>query len=215
MEALQSHLIDLGFSPYEAEIYCALVQAGPANGSQLARRSGVPRSMAYQALDRLVDKGAVLVAPGSPATYAPVSPAEFFGRLQKEHAARCEALIQGLPAVSADQGPRLVWNLSGAEAIRERARDLYFRAGGRLQTAGVPALVAALSPGGRGAVPSGWCVLLIPHQEALMVEVPPVGEPVAALGRQAAFLAAAASAAREYEARRRRSQPAIPIRQFW
>lgn len=83
VETLRNHLIDLGFSPYEADIYLALVQQGPANGSQLARRSGVPRSMAYQALDRLVDKGAPLVAPGSPADYAPVSPAEYFGRLRQ------------------------------------------------------------------------------------------------------------------------------------
>lgn len=214
METLRNHLIDLGFSPYEADIYLALQREGPANGSQLARRSGVPRSMAYQALDRLVEKGAVLIAPGSPANYAPVSPEEFFGRLQKEHAARCEALMRGLPEIAADRGDRLVWNLSGLEAVRARAREMYFRAGGRLQTAGVPDLVAALLPGGNGGLRAGWCVLLIPLQEALMVEVPAIGEPVAAFGRQAAFVAAAAASVREHEVRRRRPQP-LPIRQFW
>ncbi len=215
MEALRGHLIDLDFSPYEADIYLALLKESPANGSQLARRAGVPRSMAYQALDRLVQKGAVLIAPGSPAVYAPVSPAEFFGRLQEAHAAKCQALIHGLPEVSTDEDQGLIWILSGAEVIRSRAREMYFRAGGRLQAGGAPELVAQLMPGGRLRLPVGWCVLVIPQQEALMVEVPPCSDPVAAHGRQAAFVAAAGAAAREYEAGRRRDRAAVPVRQFW
>lgn len=218
MEALRQQLTDLGFSPYEADLYLALLKEGTANGSQLARSSGVPRSMAYQALDRLVEKGAVLIAAGSPAVYAPVSPAEFFGRLQEQYAAACRALIQGLPQM-AEPADGLVWNLKGADAIRTRAREMYFRAGGSLRTGGDVELLAQLLPGapvsGQGTLSPGWVVLLIPQREALMVEVTATQEPVAACGRQGAFLTAAGAVAREAVARRRGQPPAAPMRQFW
>lgn len=217
MDALRSHLIDLAFSPYEADLYLALLKESPANGSQLARSSGVPRSMVYQALDRLVEKGAVLLAPGSPAAYSPVSPAEFFGRLQEQHAATCRALIQGLPQVAEAEGAGLVWNLKGAEAIRTRAREMYFRARGNVRASGDLQLMAQLLPSGStgGAVLSpGWCVVVIPRREALMVEVSALREPVAAYGRQTAFVAAAEASVRE-QAGRRRELAAVPLGQFW
>jgi hypothetical protein len=216
MDSLREHLAALGFSPYEADLYLALLKESPANGSQLARRSGVPRSMAYQTLDRLVEKGAVLIAPGDPAWYSPVNPAEFFARLRERHAQSCQALIDGLPQV-ANTDTGLIWNLVGLDAIRNRAADMYFRAGGQIRTGGDSELLARLLPGAdrdQGAPPPGRCVLLIPHQEALMVEVSRLSDPVGAYGRQSAFLAAATAFVKEPVGVRQRPQ-AVPIRQFW
>lgn len=218
MDVLRGHLSALGFSPYEVDVYLALLQEHPANGSQIARRSGVPRSMVYQTLDRLAEKGAVLVAPGDAAWYSPVRPAEFFGRLQAQYAESCQALIDGLPQVERSAEAGMVWNLAGAAAIRTRALEIYFRAGGQIRTGGDPGLLTQLLPGAdqsRRALSPGWCVILIPHREALMVEVPSFAEPVGAYGRQAAFVAAAAAVASQDGGVRRRQPWAAPIRQFW
>lgn len=48
----------LGFSPYEAKAYLALLRGGRQKGYEVAKGSGVPRSMVYQALERLVSRGA-------------------------------------------------------------------------------------------------------------------------------------------------------------
>lgn len=214
MESLRNHLGALGFSPYEIDIYLALLQEGPANGSQLARRAGVPRSMVYQTLDRLVEKSAVLIAPGDPALYAPINPAEYFTRLQERYADSCQALIQGLPSLP-NAADNLVWNLKGLDAIRHRALDLYFRARGQALTGGDAELLAYLLP---GANPSnrqfapGWCVIAIPHQEALMVEVTPFADPVGAYSKQSAFVAAATALAKQPASVR---QLPWATRQFW
>jgi predicted transcriptional regulator len=217
MDTLRNHLVELGFSPYEADVYLALVKEHPANGSQLARRSGVPRSMVYQTLDRLAEKGAVLVAPGEPAWYTPVSPAELFGRLQERYATHCQALIKALPQVAQTEEDQLVWNLTGFAAIRTRALEIYFRAGGNVRTGGDPKLVAQLLHGeaGEPSLSPGWCAILAPGREALLVEVPPLSRPVAAYSRQAAFVAAIGASARERRIVRSDRPWTAPIRQFW
>lgn len=37
--------MDIGFTEYEAKAYIALLRLGPATGYQIAKESGVPRSM--------------------------------------------------------------------------------------------------------------------------------------------------------------------------
>ena len=70
-----SGLSDLGFTEYEARIYLALLKENPANGYQLSKRTGVPRSMVYEALGRLHARGAVLKSGGARSTiYRPLSP---------------------------------------------------------------------------------------------------------------------------------------------
>ncbi|MFT4164682.1 MAG: helix-turn-helix domain-containing protein [Microlunatus sp.] len=60
---------EFGFSQYEARSYCALAAGGPMNGHEVARASGVPPSKIYEALGKMVDKGAVLIAHTDPVRY--------------------------------------------------------------------------------------------------------------------------------------------------
>lgn len=218
-----SHLQTLGLTQYEAEVYLALLQEYPANGSQVARRSGVPRSMVYQTLDRLLEKGAVLLAPGDPALYAPVPPREFIGRRQAVYGAACEHLLQTLPARAGGPADLLAWNLQGREAIQARAEALARSAGPRLLTGGAPAVLAeylpqlyVLRPAGAAAaapapgLPPGAAVAVLPGAEALLVWVPAGATPVAVHTRQPAAVAAAAALARQHPAVRRATRPAVP-----
>ena len=52
-DTLTETLQQLGFSQYEAQCYLGLLRQHPLNGSQLSTVCGVPRSMVYQALNRL------------------------------------------------------------------------------------------------------------------------------------------------------------------
>jgi sugar-specific transcriptional regulator TrmB len=85
----------LGFSQYESKAYVGLLTRSPVTGYELAKRSGIPRSMVYETLGKLVDRGAAHLVPSEPVMYAPVPAAvlleryrqrneETFGYLQRE-----------------------------------------------------------------------------------------------------------------------------------
>ena len=57
---LMVSLAAIGFTEYEAKIYLELLRNNPATGYQLAKEAGVPRSMVYEALGRLRNRGAVM-----------------------------------------------------------------------------------------------------------------------------------------------------------
>jgi sugar-specific transcriptional regulator TrmB len=83
-------LRSLGLSPYEAEVYDALVRYGSARVRDLARRVKVPRPMIYTALKRFVELGIVSETKGKVAVFAAISPNVAF----RDLLAREQKLIQ-------------------------------------------------------------------------------------------------------------------------
>ena len=58
MDPLTTALGELGFSPYEARAYAALVARSPANGYEVAKAAAIPTSKIYETLQRLQQRGA-------------------------------------------------------------------------------------------------------------------------------------------------------------
>ena len=86
-------LVQIGFSEYEAKAYVALLRESPVTGYQLAKASGVPRSMIYEVLGKLTTRGAAMTLRQEGSTrYAPVPADEFLGQLQREQ----DTLIRSL-----------------------------------------------------------------------------------------------------------------------
>ena len=56
-KAVVGMLKDFGLSEYEARMYFVLLTLGEAKVAALTRRAYVPKSKAYEVLDRLIDKG--------------------------------------------------------------------------------------------------------------------------------------------------------------
>lgn len=66
---LLAGLAATGFTEYEAKTYLALLREHSATGYRLSKKSGVPRSMVYEALGRLHARGAVLETRDNRATH--------------------------------------------------------------------------------------------------------------------------------------------------
>jgi sugar-specific transcriptional regulator TrmB len=120
---LVQELAGLGFTEYEARIYLALLQESPASGYQLSKRSGVPRSMAYETLGRLDARGVVLQSnDGSTTRYRPLPPEALLERERSQHNQRIETLSRGLGRLyQAAEGDQL-WSIAGREAVLAYAR---------------------------------------------------------------------------------------------
>jgi HTH-type transcriptional regulator, sugar sensing transcriptional regulator len=111
-------LTAIGFTEYEAKVYLALLAENPANGYQVSKRSGVPRSMVYEALGRLEARGAVLKKEDRRATlYRPVPPDVLLDHYEKEHQRTLETLRTGLRSVYETQFEDDFWTISGAASV--------------------------------------------------------------------------------------------------
>ena len=109
-ENLLEKLGKIGFSEYEAKAYVALLGKSPVSGYELAKLSGVPRSMIYETVGKLVARGAAMTLPKEGATkYAPVPAADFLDQLHREHEALTTTLKNDLTALSAAP----IWSMSG------------------------------------------------------------------------------------------------------
>lgn len=124
-----SGLGDLGFTEYESKIYLSLLKDNPANGYQLSKRTGVPRSMVYEALGRLHTRGAVLKSGDDRSTkYRPLPPEELLDRYDRQHQQLISGLRQDLLSLYNAQEEESLWMVSGKEASLAHAAKMISRA---------------------------------------------------------------------------------------
>ena len=128
--SLQSDLVALGLTEYEGKIYLALLKESPANGYQLSKRTGVPRSMVYEALGRLHARGAVLKSGDERATiYRPLPPDQLLERYDRRHRQLLDSLQGGLAEIFDSQSEDALWSISGEAAIFSYAAQMIRNAG--------------------------------------------------------------------------------------
>src|SRR6266540_701167 len=113
LDELVQRLQTLGFSQYEARAYCALLQKSPANGHEVAKTAGIPTSKVYETLERLHQKGSVLVQRSEPTLWAPVPYRDLVGSLRQRMESTFSAVEQGLAQLGHEQDTALTWSLSG------------------------------------------------------------------------------------------------------
>ena len=79
------YLEKLGFSSNEAKVYGTLIKHKVLNGYEIAKLSGVARSLVYEVINRLVAKGAVVRLDGEPNFYKPVEYVELIRAIKEEN----------------------------------------------------------------------------------------------------------------------------------
>lgn len=121
--AVSEKLEGLGFSPYEAKAYCALLIKSPATGYEVARESGIPSSKVYETLERLVAKGAATTLEGDTLLYMPVPVHTLIDQLKRQAVMLADALEDEIAQL---KSPRdiLFWNVSGENALWAKAAGL-------------------------------------------------------------------------------------------
>ena len=118
-------LVQIGFTEYEAKVYLALLQESPASGYQISKKSGVPRSMVYEALSRLHARGAVLETAEERATlYRPLPPDVLLDRHDDEHRKLMGSLREGLRDLFTAPQEAAVWSISGRQSVLTYASEL-------------------------------------------------------------------------------------------
>jgi Cd2+/Zn2+-exporting ATPase len=156
---LQEALTRIGFTEYEAKVYLALLREHPATGYQLSKASGVPRSMVYETLKRLHQRGAALeTVEGRATLYRPLPPQTLLAQHESEHERLLRQLRQGLERAYTATTDERVWTLRGRATVLAYARQLLQEAAGDVYLVlGDPEL-DALRPTVTAAVAAGTVV---------------------------------------------------------
>ncbi len=154
-------LMKIGFSEYEAKAYIALLLKNPVTGYELAKLSGVPRSMIYEVLGKLTARGAAMSLHEEGATkYAPVPPDDLLEHLRREHEVLIVSLKEDLASISSSSNLDYVWNIEGERNILARAREMIMRADRSVYLSILPTTFPALRDALKEAIRHGTRVVV-------------------------------------------------------
>jgi len=107
-------LQQVGFSQNEAKVYLALVKNSPQNGYEVAKVSGVTRTMIYDILNRLVGKGFVRRINSEPTLYCAVNSQELMEKIEVEQHTKLERARDALSNLNTNiDDAYYVFNLRG------------------------------------------------------------------------------------------------------
>lgn len=124
------NLPHIGLSDYAIHTYLSLLQYHPINGSQLSKRSGIPRARIYDILRTLKQRG--FVAEASKGIFVPLPPDELIKHLRRSHdkdLKRLEALVEELQG---DTDHDFIWTVSGYQRAMDKAREMIESAGSEI-----------------------------------------------------------------------------------
>ncbi len=122
---LLANLVSVGFTEYEAKVYLELLRENPATGYQLSKKSGVPRSMVYEALGRLATRGAVLETIEDRATlYRPLPPDVLLDNHEQEQRRLIDSLREGLHQLYTAHEEDHLWSVSGLRPVMSYASHM-------------------------------------------------------------------------------------------
>ncbi|NKB69391.1 MAG: hypothetical protein GKR89_20160 [Candidatus Latescibacteria bacterium] len=124
---IQSLLVDLGLTVYEARAYLALMRCQPATAYELAKQSGIPSSKIYETVNRLLEKE--LAQPvgqdqGRGQRYYALDPDDFVYAKRQETLQKTERLGPLLAQTSNRASADVVWRLGAADKVYDKARQL-------------------------------------------------------------------------------------------
>lgn len=128
MDEVMKELQKLGFSQYECKSYIGLLKHYPATGYEISKQTGVPRSMIYEVLGKLMDKGAVHLVPSEPVKYVPVSATELMDRMRKDFEKSFDFLDQKLNSLEQERQVDVISHIRTDERIIKEIRNMIERA---------------------------------------------------------------------------------------
>lgn len=117
METLVEQMSTFNFSPYETRAYCALLQKSPMNGHEVSKTAGIPPSKVYETLQRLHQKGAVLIYHSESTLYSPVPYQDLLARLRQHNEDTLQEIEQELGQLKQESNESLTWSLTGTANI--------------------------------------------------------------------------------------------------
>lgn len=119
-------LIRLGLTMYEAKAYIATVGLGEGTVVEISAASGVPRSRAYDVMERLAEKGLVEIGSSSPRIYRANEPRVASDQLMEQIKQANDEMLLELNEVGrkAEKRDNPIWTVKGEWAIDHKVKEV-------------------------------------------------------------------------------------------
>ena len=125
-----SVLKGLGLTMYEAQAYLTLTSLISSTASEVAEKSGIPRSKIYDVLKGLTKKNFIDVEDGRPLTYNVKSPVEVLGREKEKINSQIDDTITRLTNIYENEMTQVqapIWRIYGVEKIINQEVEIITR----------------------------------------------------------------------------------------
>lgn len=123
----------LGFSSNEAKVYITLLKNNVLNGYEVAKLSGVARSLVYEVINRLVSKGYVIRLDGTPNFYKCLPYEQLLEQIKqqnKDNLADAERILKNI--ANDNYQDKYVMNIVGQDKYISQAKELIDNAQGEI-----------------------------------------------------------------------------------
>jgi HTH-type transcriptional regulator, sugar sensing transcriptional regulator len=111
-------LQELGLSRNEAKVYLSLLRFNPVTGYQLSKQTGIRRSVIYDVLQRLIDRGAIYKIAEDPVKYAPVPHDKFLEGVKSNFERSVNSIKEKLEHASFSFAFEYIYHITGARNVR-------------------------------------------------------------------------------------------------
>jgi sugar-specific transcriptional regulator TrmB len=161
--ALLDSLQQLGFSQYEARCYVGLLNKEPQTGYSVAKSTGVPQPKVYEALRKLVSRGAAFELAGSPTRFMPTPPTALLDQLESGVAVHLDEARRAAADLVEDTAPavEVLASLNQWTAIVQSAVRLVDQAERRIYVSASAAQLADVSAALQQALDRGVDVVVL------------------------------------------------------
>ena len=122
-------LLEIGFTLNEAKVYLTLLQNRYLNGYEISKLSNVSRSLVYNVINRLVDKGFILKSEGQINYYCALPYDKVIEKIRNDNTNKLNVAREKLKNYSRiENESEYIFNIKGINEFFCKANDLILNA---------------------------------------------------------------------------------------
>ena len=122
-------LLEIGFTLNEAKVYLTLLQNRYLNGYEISKLSNVSRSLVYNVINRLVDKGFILKSEGQINYYCALPYDKVIEKIRNDNTNKLNVAREKLKNYSRiENESEYIFNIKGIDEFFSKANDLILNA---------------------------------------------------------------------------------------
>ncbi len=126
---INTELMNLGLSEYEARTYTALLEEHPLTAYETAGQAGIPTSKIYGVIRKLLERQLILeVRENAKKRYIPQDPEEFLSSYRYQINKRLNMLSSELKKPRESRNLSFIWNLKDMDQMMEKAERMILEA---------------------------------------------------------------------------------------
>lgn len=122
---MHKHLMNIGFSEYEAKSYISLLANNPITAYEVAKLACIPTSKVYEVIGRLLEKGYIIeIEKDGKKKYVPMHPDDLVSAYKTKMDNTLSILQDRLNCISSEKDVSYIWNITDYDYLLEKGKKI-------------------------------------------------------------------------------------------